>query len=46
MVRRSAALGFTDVVVGWPRRHGLFQAEQSTFERFGSWLGPDGDLAV
>lgn len=45
-VSRAARLGFTDVVVCWPRSHDPFRAEESTYEEFGSLLTADGRLAV
>lgn len=43
-VARAASLGFTDVVVFWPRSQEPFRAEESTYEEFGAQLSEDGEL--
>lgn len=43
-VARAASLGFTDVVVSWPRSEEPFRADESTYEEFGSRLNAAGEL--
>ncbi|MCL3863125.1 LLM class flavin-dependent oxidoreductase [Actinotalea sp. K2] len=37
-VRRAAALGFTDVVVHWPREHGIYAGSESVLEEVAARL--------
>lgn len=43
-VARAGSLGFTDVVVFWPRSEEPFRAEESTYAEFGSRLSGEGEL--
>lgn len=45
-VARAASLGFTDVVVCWPRSSEPFRADEATYEEFGSRLDGTGELAI
>ena len=45
-VARAASLGFTDVVVFWPRSQQPFQGKESTYAEFGARLDKNGELVT
>jgi alkanesulfonate monooxygenase SsuD/methylene tetrahydromethanopterin reductase-like flavin-dependent oxidoreductase (luciferase family) len=43
-IGRAGDLGFTDVVIAWPREHGIFQGSEAVLEQIASHLDSKGEL--